>query len=210
MVLRINAVIRQNLPSKSKWRVLIIACNWDVKFSMYVLGTVGCQHIHPSWIQRWVLSVTCVQSENDSPKWSGPESRFERSTSAANILKTKATKPETQKKTFVPTSFKFFSTSQNPTKEIKLGSWRTLSTAPVPVWPLGNFFLRRRRTCRRWAATSASTSTRQRSRRDSIETFSGIVKMQPEAGFFRAGNELGQTLLPNLFWWGSKVELGLA
>ena len=113
-------------------------------------------------------------------------------------VKNQSHKTRDTKKTFVPTSFKFFSTSQNPTKEIKLGSWRTLSTAaPVPVWPLGNFFLRRRRTCRRWAATS--TSTRQRSRRDSIETFSGIVKMQPEAGFFRARNELGQTLLPNLF-----------
>ena len=63
MVFDINALIGQNLTSKSKWCVLIIAWKWDVRFFMYVLGTVCYQHIHRSQIWRWVLSVMCVQSD---------------------------------------------------------------------------------------------------------------------------------------------------
>ena len=62
MVLDINAQIGQNLMSKSKRWVLIMACKWDVRFLIYVLRTVCCQHIHRSQILLWVLSVICVQS----------------------------------------------------------------------------------------------------------------------------------------------------
>ena len=54
----INALISQNLIANSKWWVLIIACKWEVRFLIYVLGTVCCQHIHQSQIRRWVLSVS--------------------------------------------------------------------------------------------------------------------------------------------------------
>ena len=59
-VFDINALIGQNLTSKSILWVLIIVCKWDVRFSMYMLGAACCQQIH--WSQIWlsVLSVVCV------------------------------------------------------------------------------------------------------------------------------------------------------
>ena len=42
--------------TKHQW-VLIMACKWDVRFSIYVLGTVCGQHIHRSRSRRSVLSL---------------------------------------------------------------------------------------------------------------------------------------------------------
>ena len=64
MVFDINAVIGQNLMSKSKWWVLVTAYKWDVGFLMDVLGTVCCQHIHQSRIWCWVLSVINAYDHN--------------------------------------------------------------------------------------------------------------------------------------------------
>ena len=58
----------------SKWWAYI-ACNWDVRFSIYVLGTVCCQHINQSRIWRWVLSVICVQNEYNSQYRTQPENK---------------------------------------------------------------------------------------------------------------------------------------
>ena len=55
MVFHINAVMIQEIQTLN-----IIACKWDVRFLMYMLGTVCGQHIHRSWIWRSVLSVIGV------------------------------------------------------------------------------------------------------------------------------------------------------
>ena len=59
-VFDVCALLGQNLMSKLKLWVLIIACKWDVRFLMYVLGAACCQQIqkHPIW--RSVLSVISV------------------------------------------------------------------------------------------------------------------------------------------------------
>ena len=67
MIFDINALTGRNLTSKLKWQVLIIACIRDVRFSMYVLGTVCCQHIHQSWIWCSVLSVLRDLEVVDNP-----------------------------------------------------------------------------------------------------------------------------------------------
>ena len=49
--------------SKLKLWVLIIACKWDVRFMMYVLGAACCQQIHWSQIWHFLHSVKCVHND---------------------------------------------------------------------------------------------------------------------------------------------------
>ena len=46
-----------------------MACKWDIRFSMYVLGAAWCQKIHRSWIPSSVLSVISVHKEVGEEKF---------------------------------------------------------------------------------------------------------------------------------------------